>query len=56
MRGTPLFFSPEMRQFYQRKLNEGEYDTVANDLYSLGLTILCMATLSNGIPPNEIGI
>ena len=55
VQGTPLFLSPELREWYRAHMNDSqlipEIDPYQSDVFSLGITFLYMAKLS---PPVEL--
>lgn len=55
VQGTPLFLSPELREWYRAHMGDSdlipEMDPYQSDVFSLGVTFLYMAKLS---PPVEI--
>lgn len=45
IRGSPFFLSPELKTSFRQALQEVPYDPFKSDVYSLGLSLLCMAML-----------
>ena len=43
IRGTPLYFSPEVFNIFNERMIEGNYNPFANDVYDIG--IICLELL-----------
>lgn len=54
IQGTPFFLSPELKQSFHQALQGVPYDPFKSDVYSLGLTILCMAMLNTPSEMNSL--
>ena len=40
VKGTPFYFSPELWKIFESRATEGDYNPMANDIYSIGLICL----------------
>jgi len=45
IRGSPFFLSPELKTSFNQALQAVPYDPFKSDVYSLGLSVMCMAML-----------